>query len=524
MPPTSQSRGEALIVTVHQELGRDLRSELEAEGWQTVVTNSVGPARKLLKRDSVGLLIVDEESLPDVSSQLGERLRLRSDEIALLLLATREGRQARTVKGLEPLQIIDVPLRPEQLGDALAQFDRKRQVKKGSKILGRSEAVQQIREIVAQIAPIPVSVLVTGESGTGKNLVAEAIHQLSPRRNARMITVNCGAIPESLLESELFGHEKGAFTDARTQRQGIFEAADGGTVFLDEIGEMSLSAQVRLLRVLEAREITRLGSTRPITVDVRVIAATNRDLQQAVAEGKFRRDLYYRLKVVEIPIPPLRSRPEDIPILLDRFIQEYMQEHNVPPIELDAQSMALLESYRWPGNVRELSNLVERLMVLSVNRKISAADIAAYLEDLDRTAPSGYGNPNLPVYLGKTPEESHHDLLLYSILEVARDIKEMAREIKEMKAFVMGNQAEVRSLPVFQPEEAAFAEEDTEVEYAEADVHPPAAEEIKPIREVEKEAIIRALRAMGGHRKRAAKLLDMPERTLYRKIRQYNLT
>ncbi len=393
---------------------------------------------------------------------------------------------------------------------------RKRLIEKDIKILGHSDALRQIRDTIAQIAPTPIIVLITGESGTGKDLIAESIHQHSPRRNARFLTVNCGAIPETLLESELFGHQKGAFTDARTHRPGIFEAADGGTVFLDEIGEMSLSAQVRLLRVLEGREITRLGSTRPTEIDVRVIAATNQDLKQNVDNGTFRRDLYYRLKVVEIAAPPLRNRPEDIPILIDHFVQLYSRKHNVPPIEPDAQSMALLQNYRWPGNVRELKNLIERLIVLSVNRRIGVADITAHLEDLDGAASPGGEVSNLPVHLGKTPEESHHDLLYWAILEVARDLK-------ELKAYLMDNQPEVRSLPVYPPEGTPFAGQATEVEVTESTAPPPVPEDVKPLREVEREAIVKALRATGGHRKRAAKLLDMPERTLYRKIQQYNL-
>ncbi len=517
MSQTPPSRDEALIVAAHQELGQTLRSELEADGWQTIVTNSAGPARKLLKRGTVGLLILDEESLPEAAPQLGKLLRSLDGEIPLLIFAQQGGQQVRTsLQNLAPDAILDLPPNADQLRDTLRHIREKRREKGNTSILGRSEAIQQIQETINQIASTPVIVLITGESGTGKDLVAHAIHERSSRRNARFLTVNCGAIPENLLESELFGHEKGAFTDARTQRKGIFEAANGGTVFLDEIGEMSLSAQVRLLRVLEDREVTPLGSNQPIKVDVRVIAATNRNLRQAVENGKFRRDLYYRLRVVEIPAPPLRARPEDIPTLVDHFIRLYSQDHRVPPIQLDAQSLVLLQNYGWPGNVRELKNLIERLMVLSVNRNIGPGDIATHLEDLNGPASLEPEVSTLPIHLGTTPEESHRDLLYFAILEVARDIK-------ELKVFLMANRPEVRSLPVFPTEKTPIVDQGTEVEYTESGAHSPAPDEIKPLREVEREAIIRALKATGGHRKRAAQLLDMPERTLYRKLRQYNL-
>jgi DNA-binding NtrC family response regulator len=517
MAETQPNKGGALVIASEQELGQTLRTELEGQGWQTIVTNSVAPARKLLKQNKIDVLILDEESLPGAASQLGRLLRTMSDEISIVLIATQASSLAQSTKGLEPGAILDLPLDPAQLGSTLQSINENRIFRKETKILGRSEVIQQIREIIVQIAPTPVTVLITGESGTGKNLIAEAVHQQSPRRSERFLTLNCGSIPETLLESELFGHEKGAFTDARTQRHGVFEAADGGTVFLDEIGEMSLSAQVRLLRVMEDRRIIRLGSTRPIKVDVRVIAATNRDLQQAVAEGKFRRDLYYRLKVVEIQVPPLRSRPQDIPLLVENFITLYGEEHGVPPIQLDDQCMALLEKYGWPGNIRELKNLIERLMVLSVDRYVRASDIVDYLEDLDQSAV--FEDPRssfLPVHLGKTPEESHRDLLFRAIFEVAQDIK-------ELKAFLMGDRSQVRPVPVYQPEEAPFSEHGTEVDYSETDEQAPEPENVRTIRQVERDAIVRALKATGGHRKRAAKLLDMAERTLYRKIQQYDL-
>lgn len=385
-------------------------------------------------------------------------------------------------------------------------------------ILGRSDTMQQIRESVAQIAPTPVSVLITGESGSGKNLIAEAIHRQSARSDQPFLIINCGAIPETLLESELFGHERGAFTDARTQRSGIFEAANRGTVFLDEIGEMSLSAQVRLLRVLDAKEVTRLGSTAPIAVDVRVIAATNRNLKQA---ADFRQDLYQRLRVIEIEMPPLRAHPQDISLIAQNIIQKQSDELHMPPIEFAPDAINALQQYHWPGNVRELINLIERLMVLSKTRHISALDLAQHLDTSPVTEPS-----YLPVLAGKTPAESDRDLLYWAILEVAKDVK-------ELKAYMMQSMqtSPPPSLPV--PIYGAPIE-DTEIGYTEAEeagfergmkaVQPaPTEKDIRPLQDLEREAIANALRITGGHRERTAKLLGMAVRTLYRKIDQYDL-
>ena len=507
MAPEKQ---EALIITDQPALGRDLRTEIEGLGWQTVVTNSVGPGRKLIQKGELSLLILEETLLPTAASQLTDVLHAQPNPIPLIVIATQEGAQLQAASALAPDALISYPLITAELHDALRRLLTKQEP--SSMILGRSQAIQQIKESVAQIAPTPVSVLITGESGSGKNLIAESIHQQSTRNNNAFLIVNCGAIPETLLESELFGHEKGAFTDASSQRQGIFEAANRGTVFLDEIGEMSLSAQVKLLRVLDAKEVTRLGSTTPLSVDVRVIAATNLNLQQAVSQGSFRQDLYQRLRVIEIDIPPLRSRTEDIPHIAQHYIQKHSADLNVPPIEFDPDALAVLQRYEWPGNVRELINLLERLMVLSKTRHISPADLMPYLD----TSSVLEQPTNLPVHLGKTPAESDRDLLYWAILEVARDVK-------ELKAYLMQNlqtppAVPLPSLPTYQEQTPI---EGTEIEYTEAT--PPTDNDVRPLRDIEREAIIHALRVTDGHRKRAAKLLGMAERTLYRKIDQYDL-
>ncbi len=486
------------IVDQPTELGRDLRAALEELGWQTLVTNSVRAARKLLSENQFDLLILDETTLPEV--QRADILSDQPEEIPIFVITTQDGTQLQTAPALYPDALLSYPLIPAELQNALTQ----KRTPPDTAILGSSDAIQQIRESVAQIAPTPVSVLITGESGAGKNLIAEAIHRQSTRSDQPFLIINCGAIPETLLESELFGHEKGAFTDARTQRSGIFEAANRGTVFLDEIGEMSLSAQVRLLRVLDAKEVTRLGSTAPIAVDVRVIAATNRNLQQAVAEGKFRQDLYQRLRVIEIEMPPLRAHPQDIPLIAQNIIEKQSRELRMPPIEFAPDAMNALQQYHWPGNVRELINLIERLMVLSKTRHISAMDLAQYLDTSPVTEPS-----YLPVLAGKTPAESDRDLLYWAILEVAKDVK-------ELKAYIMHNmQTPVQNTPT--PVLPIYDAPIEETEIKETDVG------IRPLRELEREAIANALRVTGGHRERTAKLLGMAVRTLYRKIDQYDL-
>ncbi|MBS10685.1 MAG: sigma-54-dependent Fis family transcriptional regulator [Gemmatimonadetes bacterium] len=510
MGETIDRPAEALAILSDTDLSRDIRSRLEDAGWRTIVTNTIGPARKLLEKDRFGAVLLDAPLIEEADDPIGEAIARSTEPPGVILLGSTAHPPA--LRNLTPDTLLDLPPKKGELEAALQKLIQA-PGRSDTEILGSSPAIEQVRQTVQQIAPTPVNVLITGESGTGKSLFARVIHDRSSRSRLPFLTLNCGSLPETLLESELFGHEKGAFTDARAQRQGLFETAKGGTVFLDEIGEMSLSAQVRLLHVLEQREITRLGSSTPIPVDVRVIAATNRDLQQAVAQGTFRRDLYYRLRVVEIEAPALRSIQQDIPVFAERFITRLSEEHSVPPISFDNGALSVLQSYAWPGNIRELRNLVERLMVLTVDRNISAHVLSSYLQD-DSSADEG--TENLPVHLGKTPEESSRDLLYWAILEVARDIK-------ELKSYLMDSgsrQVPSPSLPVYQPHETPI-EAGAEAEFSETGA--VTQHKIKTMDEVEKEAIVNALQASDGHRKRAAELLDMAERTLYRKIRQYGL-
>jgi DNA-binding NtrC family response regulator len=362
------------------------------------------------------------------------------------------------------------------------------------------------------------TVLIEGESGTGKELVARAIHQLSPRRGKPFIAVHIGALPETLLESELFGHEKGAFTGAAERRLGRFELAHTGTLFLDEIGEAPLSTQVKLLRVLEQREIMRLGGVQPIRVDVRVVAATNRPLRVEVEEGSFRADLYFRLNVLQIYLPPLRNRPDDIPLLVRRFVQEFAALHDRPFHGISADAMQILMEYSWPGNVRELRNLVESMVVLAPGREIGPDDI-----------PHEYrgGSRFLPVHVGpmvRTREGAagrELEFIVRSLVELKLQVEELRRRFDDAgRGELVG---EVRP--------AAVGGGGGGIPHAGALEPPPEEAEASTVRvgpgmtmaEIGRAAIETALRDTRGNRRKAAEMLGIGERTLYRKLNEYQM-
>ncbi len=280
-----------------------------------------------------------------------------------------------------------------------------KEIKSDLGLIGRSPAIEQIRATILQVAPTTIPVLILGESGSGKELVARAIHENSPRRNKPMITVNCGAIPEGLLESELFGHQRGAFTGAVESRKGYFELADGGSLFLDEIGEMPLGTQVKVLRVLEEKEFMRVGGATSQKVDVRILAATNRDLESAVREGEFRLDLYYRLNAVKITIPPLRERKEDIPLLVEKFARDFCRENHIEFQGFTPDAMKALQEYSWPGNVRELKNFVQTVIVLEKGSWVDRQTVYKYIgqqQNFDR---------NLPVPLNMPTDKAERELI-----------------------------------------------------------------------------------------------------------------
>ncbi len=361
-------------------------------------------------------------------------------------------------------------------------------------IIGGSLEIQEIVDVVRQVAPTDITVLIIGESGVGKEVIARAIHTASKRSKKNLVTVNCGAIPEGLIESELFGHEKGSFTSAVETRKGYFEIADGGTILLDEIGEMPLATQVKLLRVLENGEFARVGSSSPRTSDVRVLAATNKDLQYEVQQKRFRPDLYFRLRSVNITVPPLRSRKEDIPLLLEHFVKEFTAKNGMKFEGFTNDATDLIMSYHWPGNVRELKNVIESMLVLENGRRMDADTTRKYLKE--------YHVPvmerNLPVVMNRTVEQAERELIYRALV----DLKGSIIDLREMM-LQQGN-----SVP---PETDALQIDQTNGNGA------------LSLSEMERRMIVNALERHKGNRRLAARDLNISERTLYRKIKEFGL-
>jgi DNA-binding NtrC family response regulator len=357
-------------------------------------------------------------------------------------------------------------------------------------IIGESDEIKEIIDVIFQVAPTEITVLLTGESGVGKEVFARAIHTASKRADKPLVTVNCGAIPEGLIESELFGHEKGAFTSASETRKGYFEIGDGGTIFLDEIGETPLATQVRLLRVLENGEYMRVGSSTPRHTDVRIIAATNKNLETEVHQKRFRSDLYYRLRSVSIELPPLRARKEDIPLLVESIIREFAGKHGIQFLGFSDDATETLMSYNWPGNIRELRNVIESVIVLTKDRKVTADDILKHLNssrlpELER---------NLPVVTHKTVEQAERELIYRALV----DLKANILDLKTTIAQTLNDRENGRDANM--PKE-----------------HAPS------LSEIEVKTIRHALERNRGNKRRTARELKISERTLYRKIKEFGL-
>jgi DNA-binding NtrC family response regulator len=406
------------------------------------------------------------------------------------------------------------------VGRRLVQRERLREV---TGITGETDVMEEVLERVVQISSVDSTVLIQGESGTGKELVARGIHALSSRRHRPFIAVNVAALPETLLESELFGHEKGAFTGAASLRKGLFELAHTGDIFLDEIGEMPMSTQTKLLRVLEEREFRRVGGEELIRVDVRVIAATNRGLREEVEVGEFRRDLYHRLNVLRIELPSLRERREDIPRLIERFVREFSQAHDRPFRGIDPEAMQILVDYRWPGNVRELRNLVESMVVLAPGRVIRRSDIPAEVR-------SG-GRSLLPVPIRSEPREGGEargnelEFVLRTLFDLKLDVEDLRREFEAYRRR-RGAEVELPFYPALPP--AAISNSISPMEAPEPVQEAVSDDSVvyRPgmtMQDLEREAIAAALREVGGNRRKAAHLLRIGERTLYRKIKDYGI-
>ena len=384
-----------------------------------------------------------------------------------------------------------------------------------SGIIGNSDSIREVLDLIAQVAPVDITVLVSGESGTGKEMIAKAIHKFSKRAQDDMITVNCGAIPAGIIESELFGHKKGSFTGANEDRKGYFESAHKGTIFLDEIGETPLETQVKLLRVLESGEFMRVGDSKTLYTDVRVIAATNKDLEDLVKKNQFRQDLYFRLKTVQVNLPPLRNRIEDISQLVERFALEFTRENDIRYRGFIPEAIRFMKNHNWPGNVRELKNFVESILVLQKGERI---DLKMVEDKLG--VPQSIQNDNLPIVINQSAEQAERELILRQLLLLRQDVG----HIKE----VMNNSKNI-SVPVssdgsFLPNDDPSKLKDNMEVNADGEklVRDDAIGEMS-LEDLEKEAIVRTLHYFNNNRRKAAKSLGMSERTLYRKIHDYGL-
>lgn len=389
-------------------------------------------------------------------------------------------------------------------------------VKQRFGIIGNSELLNRALEVAVRVAPTDLSVLVTGESGVGKEFFPQVIHAFSARKHNKYVAVNCGAIPDGTIDSELFGHEKGAFTGAIDSRKGYFEEADGGTIFLDEVGELPLSTQVRLLRVLQTGEFMRVGSAKVQKTNVRVVAATNSDLMKAITDGRFREDLYYRLNTVPIVVPALRERPEDIYLLFRKFASDVAVQYRMPAVSLDADARRMLESYYWRGNIRQLKNVAEQISAVEESRTITPEILSKYLVENRGSSPSVTGSARMDEM------NSERELLYKVLFDMRNDINELKRMVMEMHG---GYAAPMRSSGVehndivgLLPSQAHGGEV-----YAESEIVEETPREMSKA-DMQRDKIVRALRRHGGSRRAAAAELFMSERTLYRKIKELGIT
>ncbi len=407
------------------------------------------------------------------------------------------------------------------------------QIKQRFGIIGNAPQLNRALEVAMQVAPTDISVLVTGESGTGKEIIPQVIHQLSARKHAEYIAVNCGAIPEGTIDSELFGHEKGAFTGATGSRQGYFEVADGGTIFLDEVAELPMPTQVRLLRVLETGEFIRVGSSKVIKTNVRVVAATNENMLRAIQTGKFREDLFYRLSTVPISLPALRQRQDDIYLLFRKFASDFADKYRMPAVRLTPDAIELLNEYHWPGNIRQLKNLVEQLSVIEHEREIDGLRLQQYLPAQAE---------QFPTVIGATESKIDERELMYKFLfDMKNDLNDLKKLVVELlnqqgdfrlsndqmdlvnRMYGEVNIGEQRILPPVMPKVQEPVSsypvnpitEDIEIQEDE--------EESLSLEDREKELIQKALEKHRGRRKNAAEELGISERTLYRKIKEYDI-
>tara|TARA_B100000809_G_scaffold196653_1_gene196176 strand:- start:15953 stop:17206 length:1254 start_codon:yes stop_codon:yes gene_type:complete len=411
------------------------------------------------------------------------------------------------------------------------------QIKQRFGIIGAAPALDRAIDVATQVAITDLSVLITGESGVGKEVMPQIIHQLSARKHNKYIAVNCGAIPEGTIDSELFGHEKGAFTGAHDSRKGYFEVADGGTIFLDEVAELPVQTQVRLLRVLETGEFIKVGSSKVMKTDVRIVTATNVNIPQAIKKGDFREDLFYRLNTVPIQLPALRERKEDIHLLFRKFASDFANKYNMPAVKLSPEAIELLEDYRWKGNIRQLKNVAEQVSVIESSREINLGILKRYLPEGESSLPT--------VYKGGDKQDLSERDILYKVLF---DLKGDVTELKNIVVGLMQNKGEgdsnAANNPALMKSVQRLYENREQSDREESKVYRPqilpkeeprdsdnnrsreqieVVEESLSLADKEKEMITKALKKYSGKRKKAADELGISERTLYRKIKEYSI-
>jgi DNA-binding NtrC family response regulator len=526
---------ETVVITTHDlEPAVRLRDGFSTAGYEVELLTQ---AESLEDVPGEPILVVLTGGLRERRAGLLVDQAMRRGRLPILGLAEPgESLDWHACRELGITECISKPIDVEEVVLVGRRLIDREQLREITGIIGETEAMEEVLERVVQIAGVDSTVLIQGESGTGKELVARGIHALSRRRHRSFIAVNVAALPETLLESELFGHEKGAFTGAASLRKGLFELANGGTIFLDEIGEMPLPTQTKLLRVLEEREFRRVGGEDLLRVDVRVLAATNRDLREQVELGDFRRDLYHRLNVLRIAVPPLRERRDDIPRLIHTFVAEFSAQHERPFLGIEPETMRILVEYAWPGNVRELRNLVESMVVLAPGRTIRPEDIPAEVRF------GGRGGSLLPVLVsrptvpaanagGDNARPPELEYVLRTLFDLRLDVEDLRREFElyrsrrerepaEISAVRVPGEAPLFAVPRSLPVSPHFAEE-VEDEEPEEDsvVYRPGM----TMEDLERNAIELALRRNDGNRRKAAESLGIGERTLYRKIKEYQL-
>ena len=509
---------QVVITLADLETAVPLDRALGAIGISSVVAASPEEARAAIRHHHPALLVLTGAVYEPATTGLAAYARDHEVAILALLEPTDSSRLTTHDSRLLATEVIIKPHPTDELVSTVRRMVERRELQRRTGIFGESAPIQEVLVKIEQMAPVSSTVLIQGESGTGKELVAKAIHDLSPRRGKPFIAVNCAALPETLLESELFGHEKGAFTGAAERRLGRFELADTGTIFLDEIGEIPSSVQVKLLRVLETRSFFRVGGVQPIKVDVRVVAATNRALKDRVARGEFRDDLFYRLNVLSIYLPPLRERREDVPLLIKRFVREFTAQHErkFPGIATDA--MERLVAAPWPGNVRQLRNLIESMVVVAPSHEIRAVDIPADVMDGAGTLlPMRIGTQALAERNFGGPE---FEFILRSLMELRSQLEDLRRRIDDRRH-------EVQVIEVSNPDAPLplrVAPIDPDVPEEEPEPEPTVL--YRPgmtMAEIERAAIETVLNEHHGNRRKAAQVLGIGERTLYRKLKEFEL-